>query len=43
MTADIVRREAIALLVSAMAVAPARDAPDGTRVIELSPESAAII
>jgi Arc/MetJ-type ribon-helix-helix transcriptional regulator len=43
MTRDIRRREAIALLASALAVAPAWDAPDGTRVIELSAESEAII
>jgi hypothetical protein len=43
MTWDIRRREAIVLLASAFVVAPVRKVTDGTWVIELSPESEAII
>jgi hypothetical protein len=43
MTWDIRRREAVVLLASAFVVAPVRKMTDGTWVIELSPESEAII
>jgi hypothetical protein len=43
MTRDIRRREGIVLLASAFVVAPVRKVTDGTWVIELSPESEAII